>query len=157
MGNNGCPCFWESLLNGLNRRRMAVGMWHKPRLISKHRKDGVDGWMNTSMMSSCRVRGCVCVCLCGMLLLSLSNLFVPYTHAYTHTHTHIALQAEGGTVDLHLGKRLDSGSAIFQAAMARYNSVCGAELNVSPVDCYHPTCQRDGLVRSFTYPPDLYV
>lgn len=95
-------------------------------------------------------------CRC-LTFLFRTHAYTHTVHTHTHTHTHIALQAEGGTVDLHLGKRLDSGSAIFQAAMARYNSVCGAELNVSPVDCYHPTCQRDGLVQSFTYPPDLYV
>lgn len=67
-----------------------------------------------------------------------------------------ALQAFG-TVDLHMGKRLDSGSAIFQAAMSRYNTQCGVELNLSPANCYHPACTRGNDLTAFTYPTEFYA
>jgi hypothetical protein len=61
-----------------------------------------------------------------------------------------------GTVGLHFGKRLDSGSEILSTALSTYNSQCGVTLNLSPANCYHPACNRASTLTNFTYPPSLY-
>lgn len=65
------------------------------------------------------------------------------------------LQARGN-VGLHLGKRLESGSVLLEAAMNTYNNQCGVQLNLSPTTCYHPACTRSTITTNFTYPSSLF-
>ena len=66
-----------------------------------------------------------------------------------------ALIAEGGTIGLHFGKRIPPGRKTTRAALNKYKS-CGAQLDLDPVDCYHPQCKRTTHPSSFVYPDQYY-
>ncbi|CAB9497143.1 expressed unknown protein [Seminavis robusta] len=67
-----------------------------------------------------------------------------------------ALLDAGGTIGLHFGKRIPPRSLTTQKALEKYAS-CGAELNLSPANCYHPQCARTTTPQQFTYPPQYYT
>ena len=60
-----------------------------------------------------------------------------------------------GTVGLHMGKRIDSGSDLLKTALETY-SACGVEMNLTPSKCYHPACTRTSALTGFEYPMEYY-
>lgn len=75
---------------------------------------------------------------------------------YVNDEVFPALKARGN-VTIHMGKRLDSGSAILKSAMDVYGA-CGVELDLTPENCYHPACTRSatGMLTGFEYPNEYY-
>jgi len=66
-----------------------------------------------------------------------------------------ALKARG-TVGVHFGKRLDSGSEILKTALDTYKK-CGVMTYLDPPErCWHPACQRSSVLTGFEYPSRYY-
>eukprot|EP00967_Tisochrysis_lutea_P142574 scaffold263608_cov37-Tisochrysis_lutea.AAC.1 len=61
-----------------------------------------------------------------------------------------------GTVGLHFGKRVPSGSMVLNATLEKY-ARCGAALALNGGECIHPMCRRTTVPSPFNYPSKYYA
>lgn len=78
---------------------------------------------------------------------------------YVNKVVYPVLVSFGGTVGIHVGKRIPADADVTRAALRRYADTCGVEigLEIEPNKCFHPLCRRTETPTNFTYPSKYYV